>query len=914
MNFLRSFRAFFQKEKLDTEMTEEMGHHVDLQTELNVKAGLGDEDARYAALRQFGNVASIQEQARDGRGWVWLEQFGQDIRYALRSLRKSPGIAAIAILSIALGIGVSTAVFSILNDRLFQSLAVKDPDGLVLFQWALGKHGTWPRMLVGGFGGEEEPVTGRWTGFLFSRPAFEKFREEHAVLADVCAVTGLWTTTVSIDNQAGFIGEGQLVSGDFYRVVGVSALKGRTLLPKDDEPGAEPVCVISDHYWRSRFKGDLSAIGKVIFVNRVATTIVGVTPSDFKGVMMVGQGTDITLPLSVASRISRDGESMAKRECWWLRMMGRLKPGVTREQARAGLEGTFQETARSDLLNQNDLPRLLVASGGNSQTEGNLRLDLKRLMPLLGMAGLLLLAACANVSTLLLARGANRRREIAVRLALGAGRGRIVRQLLTESLLLALSGAVLGLIFSRWGDELFGLLYPASGVEASVPWAKVASLKSNLVLLGFTTALAILVGLSVGLAPALRATRLDLSAQFQGGSHTLGGGALSRFSQVLVVVQVAVSLLLCVVAGLFGRTVHTAQTTDLGFERQRLLLFGVDAQSAGYKPEQYFRLYENIAERIGGLSGVHSVSYAGWQVLTENEGGPYQSYVSVPGSLEVHPNIFWNRVGRDYFETYQIPLLSGRSFVPNDDRVDPKIAIVNQALAKECFGEANPIGRHIMMEGDREIVGVVRDAKQTVTDLRGSTVSPMVYIPFAQSSQGNTRFVVRVESDPKAVVSAIRQTVSGLDQNLPIIGVITQETRIEWLFLLERIYGGIAGFVGLLALGLASVGLYGLMSFVVLRRTSEIGVRMALGAQSRQVLWMILRDSLSIVVVGLIVGLGASAIITQVFWSMFLGVSPTDPLTYACAALLLVVVATIACLIPANRAAKVDPLVALRAE
>jgi predicted permease len=753
--------------------------------------------------------------------------------------------------------------------------------------------------------------------YVFSQRTFEQFREERTVLTDVCATASLFGVNVKIDDQPESIPWGQVVSGNFHQVLGVPAVAGRTLLPEDDRPGAAPVAVLSYRYWQKRFSCDPSVIGRTLSVNRLAVTIVGVTPPGFLGTILDGTGEDITLPLSLAPRIRRNPLYVPGPGVWWLRLVGRMKPGVSLEQTQAALEGVFQQSAREDLIRPEELPRLQATPGGQAKIEADRERDLGILMPMMGMAGLLLVAACANAATLLLARGARRRREIAVRLALGASRGRLVRQLLTESLLLGLLGAAAGLLFSRWNLDLLAMIFPRD--TPTRDWLR--GLRPDLAVVGFTVATAVLTGVLFGLVPALRATRLNLTEEFQGGVRAAGRGAMSRLSQTLVAVQVALCLMLLVGAGLFLRTLRNLGSVDLGFNPTHLLLFMVDGNGAGYKAEQFAHVPPIIAEQIGALPGVRSVSFAGWQMMSGFYGfsGPFSLAESKARSNGMPP-ITWNSVGPDFFETYGMPILAGRSFGRQDDAIGRKVAIVNQALAKKYFDHENPVGRSILLEGEREIVGVARDTKQTGRDLREPT-APMVFIPFAQSERGFSEsarslvfFTVRTDGAPEAMLASIRRAVKPVARDLPLIFVRTQEAQIQDLFLRERMFTWVAGFIGLFTLGLACVGLYGLISFTVFRRTSEIGVRMALGALPRSVLWMILRDSLSIVFVGILIGIPAACAASQVLSSMFFGLSPTDPLTYGVVTLLLAGVAMTACWLPARRATHVDPVIALRVE
>ena len=558
------------------------------------------------------------------------------------------------------------------------------------------------------------------------------------------------------------------------------------------------------------------------------------------------------------------------------------------------------------------MPHLKVTPGTRPQSFFK---DVRQrlLTPLIVTAGLMLLATCSNVVNLLLARGSNRRRELATRMALGAGRSRIVRQLLIETLLLGALGSGVGLLFAQWSLALLPMIFsqPYAGSGYAV-WLNVESTRMGPLVLVFAVAIALLTSVAVGLVPALRSTRMNLAAEFEGGMHSHGSRRLSRLSQTLVVVQVSIALSLLVGATLCVQTLKNLHAVDLGFRRERLLLFATDAQGAGIGAEQFTSLAERIAGRIRALPGTRSVSYSGWPVLT-GEGGPWVTPVSFPGKSDRPEQVIWNPVGPDFFETYQMPIVLGRGFDDRDSEEGLKVIVVNESFAKKYFGAESPIGRHLELEGDREIVGVVRDAKLVVHDLRTPT-SPMAFVPFAQSSRSLVRFVVRTEVEPETMIASARKAVGEIAMGLPIVGMSSQEQQVEWRFSNERLSGSVAAFIGVLATILASVGLYGLISYAVNRRTAEIGLRMALGAGPRQVLWMVLSESLSIVLVGLLVGIGGACVLMRFAAATFFGVGPMDPMTYLVVALLLSGVASAACWFPARRAAKVDPMVALRAE
>jgi predicted permease len=844
----------------------------------------------------------------------------QDLRYGARMLLKQKGVTTIAVLTLALGIGANTAIFSLVNEVLLRSLPVKNPGELVLFRNIEGPRGRMSR--AGENNGSIDPATGRPSSTSFSLLAFERFRMRHPALSDVFAYAPFNQINLLIDGQPETNVLGQLVSGAYYTGLGVPAILGRTLTPEDDQPSAEPVAVISHRCWQSRFGGDSGVIGKTIQVNKVPATIIGVTPPGFAGAMQIGESADISVPLAHHARFQPDrGANRAKPWYWWIRVMGRLAPQATAAQARAGLEPIFQEAAREGWLAGQSLdttPRempessTLAADPGGQGENDRRRQYAQSLRILMGLVSLVLLAACANVANLLLARGAARRREIALRLALGASRAHIVRQLIVESLLLAFLGATLGALFAQWSRGLLVGLRQFGGSPAAL------NLPLDGRVFGFTLAVTVGAALLFGLAPALRATRINLTAEFQGGVRQLGAGARSRLSQALMVVQIALSLVLLVSTGLFVRTLRNLQNVDPGFNHRQLALFRIDAVSAGYAQEQFAALQARLQTRLESIPGVRAVTFSRVALLAgtrSNRRITVPGYTPPPGA----PMGFnLNGLAPNFLAAMEIPLLLGRGFTDHDTASGPKVAIVNQAFARQIFGDAPPIGRRFIFgstptasAAEVEIVGVARDAKYT--GLR-ETASPTIYIPATQMPEGVANYCVRTAGNPSAIFPAIRAAVSELDPTLPVINLRTQDEQITRINSEELLFARLSGFFGFVALALACVGLYGLMSFLVLHRTGEIGLRMAVGALPAQVLRMILRESLGLVGLGVALGLPAAYGSSRFIESMLFGLSPADSLTYGSVALILIVVALLASLLPARRAAQVDPMTALRSE
>lgn len=843
-----------------------------------------------------------------------------DLKLAFRQLAKSPGFTAVAVLSLALGIGANTTIFSLVNEVLLKTLPVREPEQLVLFSWAAQK-GTGPRSINGW--NQRDPVTGESTSTSFSRLTFEQFRDAATgkTLSDVFAFAPLYRTTVVMDGQAEVVTSGQVVSGNYHAALGVPMVAGRALRPEDDQPAAPPVVVISDSYWQRRFGGDPAVVGRIMHVNGMASEIIGVTSPRFNGTLQVGEIQDLTLPLSTYLLLAPDDTEAKEPWSWWLRIMGRLQPGATAEQARSSLAGVFHESIKDALSSRGDgdkasaAPavtnvRLVSASGAQGLTEAR-RSYQQSLTILAVLVGLVLLVACANIANLLLARGAARQREIAVRLALGASRTRLLRQLLTESVLLGLLGGLAGLILAYWGRSALLALQPLGRtgllLDLALDWR----------VLGFTTVVAVFTGVLFGLAPAWRATRLNLNAEFAGGARTLGGGSRSRLARGLMVVQVALSLVLLVGAGLFTRTLLNLQQVDAGFNRRQLLVFSVDAFTGSRKREELAPLYTRIAERLSVLPGVQAVTYSQMPVLSGyswTSGATIQGRPAVSGKDN---SVLMNGVDSAFFSTYELPVILGRAFTVRDDAAAPKVAIVNQAFARKYFGEESAIGRRFGTGGpansaEFEIVGVARDTR--AIRLKDEP-RPAAYLPYPQLRNARAGyFALRTAGDPEALAPALRAAVREIDPTLPVANLRTQEEQVARSLAPERLFARLSGFFGVLALVLASIGLYGLLSYSVLRRTGEIGLRMALGAVPGRVLWLIVRESLLLVCLGTIVGIAAAAGLSRLVASRLFGLSSTDPVTYAAVAFLLIAVAVLASLLPARRAAKVDPMVALRAE
>jgi predicted permease len=833
----------------------------------------------------------------------------QDLRYALRQLRRSPGFTTVTLLTLALGIGANTAIFSLIDAVMLKTLPVRQPEQLVLLNWvAESQPGTIPWFTHSLSGNSSQDSTGRFTSTAFPYPVFEGIRDRNENLSSVMAFADTDRLSVSVRGQAG-VANGQLVSGDFFSTLGVRALIGRAITRTDDQEGASPVGIISHSFWVSRFGGDPLVVGKAIRVNSTSFTVVGVAPPEFFGVEP-GASVDVWLPLHAQPQIDpgwtkyaipREVSRFTAPDDWWVQIMGRLKPGVNEQRVRSKLDIVVRQNVESielaapakrstDMTLQTPQVQLMSASRGLDSLREQFS---KPLAVLMAVVGLVLLIACANVANLLLSRATSRRREIAVRLALGARRMRLINQMITESVLLALAGGALGVGLAYWASDI--LLAFMSGGRNPI----VLQVTPNLRVLAFTAVVSMLTGVLFGLAPALQGTRLVLNpALKEGGESTLGPGTPSRrfgmeLGKFLVISQVAISLLLLIGAGLFVRTLANLENENLGFDHRNLILFDIDPTQSAYKGEKLVAFYQELQRRIEAIPGVRAASLSRHTLVNGGvtiDGVAIQGYTpesgaSNNGSIAVHVN----DVGPEFFETFGIPVEMGRVIGDRDTAAAPKVGVVSRSFARQYLGGTNPIGRRFgfgdqRSSSDIAIVGVVGDVRYG--QLRHS-MPPTVYVPYAQHTKelDAMNFEVRTAGDPKNWLGPIREAVHELDANLPLSDVKTQVEQIEQATFQERLFARLSSFFGLLALTLACVGLYGIMSYGVSRRTNEIGIRMALGAEVRDVFGLVVRQGLQLTILGLIFGVAAAWALTRFLTSFLYGVRPADPLAFGLATL-----------------------------
>jgi len=837
---------------------------------------------------------------------LWLQpqrledEIFQDVRYGVRMLLKSKAFTSVAVLSLALGIGASTAVFSVVDAVMLKTLPVSNPEQLILLRWVGGKG------VVRGFRGstEKDPVTGLDTSTSISYPAFERFRDQSRTLDSLFAFAALGQLNVNIDGNAEMASV-QAVSGSYFPGLGISA-RGRVLTNADENAAAAPGVVISHRYWQRRFNGDAAAIGKVVYLTGTAFTIVGVTPPEFFGTLDVVTVPDITLTFGQLAQISpRFSEYKRSATNWWIHIMGRSKPGVSAQQAGAELTAILQRHVlelTSSAGEQISSPQIRAVSGGQGLIYQRRKFSTQFAI-LMAIVGLVLLIACVNLASLLWARAATRQKELAVRVSVGASGLRLVRQLLTETALLAALGGGLGLLFAYWGKDVLLALMMGKSDELAV------TVRLDWRVLGFTAAVTLLTGLFFGLVPTLRATRIELTPVLKENPRSVGP-VRSRFGKVLVVTQVAMSLVLLVGAGLFVRTLQNLNQIDAGFNRDNLLLFRV---STRYEATRRASLYQQLTNSIAGVPGVQAVSSSHDPLLA----GIYSGItIAVPGySLDPDQEVRSMEVAPHFLATMEIPLVLGRELTLQDNQSAPPVVVVNQSLAERFFPQQNPLDQLVILGGqEMRIVGIARNTKYG--GIR-EEIEPLAYLPYLQNSDGPSSelsFAVRTQGHSSATIAAIRQAVQSVDRNIPVFNVRLQSDLIARSFAHERLFATLSSFFGLLALALVSIGLYGLLSYSVARRTHEIGIRMALGAQRVDVLRMVLGESLLLVLIGSLIGLAAAFATTRLISGMLFGLTPNDPVSLALATLLLLVMGALAGWLPARRAANVDPLIALRYE
>jgi predicted permease len=889
------FRGLVWKTQAEHELDAELRDFLEADAEQKMRMGMSPAEAVRAARRELGSVDVVKDRVRDA-GWESVfESICRDVRYAVRTLRKSPGFAAVSVLTLALGIGATTAIFSLLDAVLLKSLPVTNPEELVLLR----------------SGGQY--------------PVFQAFRQKTDVFVDLFASGGVTPLDVQIQNGVREPTDVSLVSGSYFSTLGLQAALGRTFTISDDTaPGEHPVAVASFGYWQRRFGRDPAILNQVVRISGTPITIIGVAPAGFFG-EQVGAAPDLWVPLTMWGQVVPGRNILQSPGTSWLRMIGRIQPGVTASGVHPGLTRTFQETV-TDIFGPkapDDVRREIASSTvtlepaatGVSTLRGQFARPLQLLM---AAVVLVLLIACANIANLLLARSVSRRREIDIRSALGMSRARLIRQLLTESLVLAAIGGAAGAALAWLGKEALLRLISSDGSRLPVA----ATIDARLLV--FVAVVSSVTAVLFGLAPAWQSARASMVATLVARPEA-GGPHSQRLSALLVVAQVAVSLVLLMGAGLFLRTIANLRNVDLGFAPRQLLIADVNPQAAGYGGDRSIALSRRLLERMKAVPGVSSASLSENGVLMGRDSST--NLMHPPGFVagaEGFPRAQWDVVGPDYFSTLGTPLLSGRDFNERDDVGAPRVIAINEEMARVFFADASPIGRHLVWgdEGEvqkaLEIVAVTRDVKHS-----GPRDAPELrfYLPYFQMPAirpnwilASTRFLVRTAANPAGVAPTLRHLVSAEDPRLSVTSLDLGSDLVNRTLVQERMVATLLVAFGVLAVGLACLGLYGLIAYDVVQRTSEIGIRMALGAQPGHVLWVTVRRGVAWIAAGVAAGVPLALSASRVARGLLFGLSAADAGALIGAAGVMAAMGLLAAYIPARRASRIDPLLALRTE
>ncbi len=896
--------------RLLNDLDQEIREHIELATQENIDRGMPPQEARHAALRKFGNVTRAKEDAREVWSTVWLQELWQDIRFAFRQLRKSPAFTTVAILSLALGIGANTAIYSLMESILLRSLPVADPQSLVVLNWQSqppeNANQEWVHVMHSVSGLAWKGDNGAMVSGMFPYGAFESLREQNAAFSTLFGYFNGRKCNLAVRGQAA-IANVEYVTGEYFHGLAVSPAAGRLIDSEDDRPGAPPVAVISFATSHNRFAGPPNAIGQSILVDNIPFTVIGVAPPQFFGVDPE-VAPDLYLPLhanllvhgAAAARMYGDANF------YWIEMMGRLRPGVTIAQAQAALAPRFHQWVSATATTEGErakLPALLLNPGAAGL--GSLRRKYsKPLFVLLAMVALILAIACANIANLLLARAAARRREMAVRLSLGAGRFRVVRQLLTESVMLASLGGALGVLFALWGMGSLTFLL-SNGQQNFTLHAEL-----NWNVLGVTAALSVLCGLLFGLVPAIQSTRPDVVSELKSGR---GDGPHRRAQYILVVAQIAFSFLILVAAGLFVRSLNKLHSVQLGYARENILLFSVNAHQAGHRDSELAIFYSNLRKGFESIPGVSSATFSHSSIINADRAGEtYRGTIKIGAVTIVGAGVLV--AAPRFLTTMQIPILVGREIDDRDQAASTPVAVISERLARTYFGNENPVGRRITFLDDRrdlEIVGVSANLKYGGLKQQ----SPMtVFVAASQFPPDRVTYALRTAGDPLNYVKSVHDIVREADSAIPVTNVVTQAAEIDRTISQEVTFAKLCTGFAVLALLIACVGLYGTVSYNVARQVAEIGIRMALGAPRSTVVCMVLRRVLILAAVGLAISVPAALIAFRLVKSFLFETQPNDPVILALAAVVLLTAAILAGYAPARRASRIDPLAALRHE
>ncbi len=881
MDVLRRLRYWMESARRGEALREEMELHLAEKAAELEADGMMPERARAEARRRFGNVGLKHEESRE----IWMTRFlselGQDIRYGCRTMTANKVFSALAVLSLALGIGANTTIYSFMESILLRSLPVADPESLVVLNWhsrpPYNASKQWVHVMHGVQGMAWPGDKGAMVSGMFPYGAFETLRDENPVFSTLFGYFNGHDKTLAIRGQAASAGT-EYVTGDYFHGLAVSPAAGRPIDSEDDRPGAAPVAVISFATSQQRFGGPSGAIGQPVLVDNVPFTVVGVAPPEFFG---VDPATSPDLYLPLHTNLLVDGARAARMypdgNFYWIEMMGRLRPGVSMAQAQAALAPRFHQWVAATATTDGErakLPALMLNPGAAGL--GSLRRQYsKPLYVLLTMVGLILAIACANIANLLLARAAARRREMAVRLSLGAGRFRVVRQLLTESVMLASLGGALGVLFAIWGVRSLTLLL-SNGQQNFTLHAEL-----NWNVLAVTAALSVICGLLFGLAPAIQSTRPDVMPPLQNGR---GGGPRRRVQHVLAIAQIAISFVILVAAGLFVQTLNKLHSVQLGYARENILLFSLNARQAGHRPPEIATFYADLRKRFESIPGVSSATLSQISIINAGRAAPIRGPMKIGAVTLEDARVL--AAGPRFLTTMRIPILAGREIDDRDQPESRPVAVISERLARTYFGNENPVGRRITLpeeKRDLEIVGV--SANVRYGGLKNEEESAMtVFVAVSQFSSDRVTYALRTAGDPLRYVRSVHEIVREADSRIPVTNVVTQAAEIDRTISRELTFAKLCTGFAVLALLMACVGLYGTMSYNVARQTGEIGIRMALGAQRGAVVWMVLRRVLIMTAVGLAVSVPAALGASQLVKSFLFETQPNDPGTLALAA------------------------------
>ncbi|AXC10574.1 ABC transporter, permease protein [Acidisarcina polymorpha] len=913
-SFVNGIQALLHREARNEEIQEELQSYLEASAEEKIRRGMDRETAWRATRAEIGSVEAVRHKVWSATWESNAEALWQDLRYGARQLLKSPGFSIVAILSLALGTGANTAIFTLINDLLLKSLPVRDAWQLVSFGHANG----------GGTLGAVHPGAVDIFSYDFYKHLEEEGRRRPEFFQGICAFSS-FPVMVSVRSSAAASSPAtqamtHLVSGTFFSVLGANPLLGRAITATDsDAPGRSAVAVISYRYWQQALAADPGVIGRSLNINGTLFRVIGVMPASFYGVDLNEQSPEMWLPLSMQAEAMLQPPMLDSSGLYWLHLMGRRNPKVSLSQSQAWAtaqyrqfeaerEGTqIAESRRKEI--RESFVELLPGRGGISHLRAAYGAPLAVLM---GIVAIVLLIACANLANFMLAKAAAREREYSTRLALGSSRSRLARQVLTETLLLAFVGGGLGLVLAYGGT--FVLIKFIAGEVAHSALSPLPDLR----VLGFTAGICLLTGLFFGIAPALRISRIQvagaLKSRYKGSTD---GGRL--LPNLLVTGQIVLSLVLLAVAGLFLRTLHNLHSEDLGFDRRNILLVKINAKFAGYKPDQLNTLYARILSRVDALPGVSSAALSGAAPMWHGNWGSPITILGRPAAPNEDVSTLLNRISPDYFETLGIPLLRGRTIRAADTAASPQAVVVNQTFADRYFPHSDAIGHSFTIadpsvKGVWQIVGVVGNATYNHA---GEVPEAMAYLAVMQLTEDDQYaywLQVRTSGDPAAIAGEVRAGLAEIDPNLPILDVETISEQLDHLIDEQRLVSQLSGFFSLLALSLCAIGLYGVMTYSVVRRTNEFGVRLALGASSGGVLWLVLRQSLGLLGMGIALGVPATLVASQAIQAGLYGLKPSDPLTLIGSILMIAIVSVTAAYFPARRATRVDPAVALRYE